>query len=217
MTQFDKTYKFMKNPWTLLSSSILVVLLFIFVDRPTASYFHQLDLHTKMPIWHWITIIGKWQIYVALFFIMGLFFRFVVKNPLAEKRSWFLFLCIVASNFLCFVLKISLSRARPELLFANQEYGFYWFQLKDLYWSMPSGHALTISTLAAGLGVLFPSYYFLFFLVFLLVCASRIFLTFHYLSDVFTGFYLGVLVVGFIAHYLRSNYDTQIKGYKRST
>lgn len=196
MNQFEQLYTMMKKPWVIILYVLLVVLVYNFADKPTAAYFYHLDLRTNAPILRLFTALGKWVIYVAAFLCLGLFFRYGKKNPLAEKKIWFLLACVVLVNLVGLVLKIVFSRARPELLFTGDLFGFYWFQFNDLYWSFPSGHSLTIAGVAAGLGVLFPRYLYVFLVIALLVISTRVVLYFHYLSDVMTGFYLGFLLVG---------------------
>lgn len=136
-------------------------------------------------------------------FCAAVYFRYVRTNPVSEARAWYLLGCVLVANLVCFVLKVALSRARPDLLFSSNEFGFYWFRMGKYYWSFPSGHTTTVVSLAVGLGVLFPRYFYAALGVALLVAASRVLLYYHYLSDVMTGFYLTVLVVGFYTHYLK--------------
>ncbi|MFI4962463.1 MAG: phosphatase PAP2 family protein [Legionellales bacterium] len=205
MTLFDRMFNGMRKPWVILVFLVLVVLSFIYVDRPLATYFHQMDLRTNRHWLYWVTALGQWKIDVLILVFVGLYFRFVAKNLRYERNTWFLLSCILAVNLINCVLKIALGRARPELLFSSNEYGLYWLQLKDAYWSMPSGHAATSTALAAGLGVLIPEYVIGFLFLAFFVCATRVLLYYHYLSDVLTGFYMSVIVVGIIALYFKKN------------
>ncbi|WP_454785153.1 phosphatase PAP2 family protein [Legionella sp. WA2024007413] len=213
MTQFEKLFNFMKKPWVIIFYAILVFLAYYFVDRSVATYFHQLDLETKLPILGILTALGKWVAYIVLFFVAGLYFRYIQVNPVYEQRSWYLLGCVLLANLVCLILKVVLSRARPELLFASNEFGFYWFQLSSKYWSFPSGHTTTVISLAAGFGALFPRYFYSLLVIALLVAASRILLCFHYLSDVMSAFYISLLVVGFFTEYVkRKNWFKKIAG-----
>jgi membrane-associated phospholipid phosphatase len=206
MTQFERTFWFMKKIWVIVLYSILVILSYNYVDRNLAVYFHQLGLRSNIPALSYLTALGEWMFYVVLFLFFGLYFRFIQKNSLFEARSWYLFGCVVVANLVCFILKISLSRARPELLFMSNQFGFYWFQHGKLYWSFPSGHTMTIISLVVGLGVLFPRCYFYWILSLgILIALTRITLYYHYLSDVLAGFYLSFLVVGLFTQYLKKN------------
>ena len=206
MTQFEKTFNLMKKPWIIISYAILVCLTYIFLDRPIATYFHQLDLRTNIHALSVLTAFGQWIIYLVLFFCAALYFRFIKANSLNEARSWYLLSCVLAANVVCVVIKVALSRARPDLLFASNEFGFYWFKMKGAYWSFPSGHTTTIVSVAAAWGVLFPRHFYALLTLALLVAASRVLLYYHYVSDVMTGFYLSLLTVGFFTHYLKKNH-----------
>jgi membrane-associated phospholipid phosphatase len=203
MTQFDRFFCIIKTPWIILSYALIVVLVYNFADKPIAIYFHQLDLRSYGHILHVVSALGKWVIYVALLSLLGLFFRYVKRNELWEQRTWFLLACVILTNLVGFVLKVTFSRSRPDLLFDGDFFGFYWFKFNDLFWSFPSGHSLTIAGVAAGLGALFPRYLYAFLGLALLVISTRVFLYFHYLSDVMTGFYLSILVVGLFAESLK--------------
>lgn len=203
MTEFKKTFLFMRKPWVILLYAILVILAYHFVDRSLAVYFYHLDLGNKIPLLGVLTALGKWIAYIILFFIAGLYFRYFQINPEYEARSWYLFGCVFIANLVCVILKVIVSRARPELLFSNHEFGFYWFKLSDDYWSFPSGHTTTVVSLATGLGVLFHRYFYVLLVVAILVAASRIMLCFHYLSDVMSAFYISVLIVSFFTECLK--------------
>ncbi|KTD82909.1 phosphatase PAP2 family protein [Legionella waltersii] len=206
MKQVEKLYQLTKKPWVIALYAIAVVMAYLFVDRQIATYFHQINSRDTLTALNYVTALGKWKISVALFFLGGLYFRFIQKNKCFEEGAWYMFGCVLLPNLLVLVAKIIVSRARPDLLFEQHLYGFYWFQLKDLYWSCPSGHAITVTALAMGLGYLFPRYLILYFLVAILVAATRVVLYHHYLSDVMIGFYLSVLVVGWFTQYVKSHH-----------
>lgn len=203
MTPFEKLFNFMKKPWVIILYAILVILAYYFIDQPLATYFYQLDLRTKMPLLGVLTAFGKWIAYVLLFFIAGLYFRYIQVNTVYETRAWYLLGCVLLANLVCLVLKVTLSRARPDLLFSSNEFGFYWFKLSSDYWSLPSGHTTTVISLAAGLGMLVPRYFYVLLIAAFLIVASRILLCFHYLSDVMSAFYISLLVVGFFTEYIK--------------
>lgn len=203
MTQFECFFSVMKKPWMIMTYTLFVIFSYNFLDKPIAVYFHNLDFRNYAHIIHIITTLGKWKIYLILFALLGLFFRFVRKNEVYAQRAWFLLACLLLANIAGFVIKVAVSRARPDMLFDGNYFGFYWFKFNDLFWSFPSGHSITVGALAAGLGCLFPRYFYAFLGLALLVTSTRVFLYYHYLSDVMIGFYISILVVGFFAESLR--------------
>lgn len=198
MTQFEHTFNLMKKPWSITIYLVLIILAFNCIDKPLATYFHQFDLRANLYPLNYLTELGKSSVYVILFILITLYFRYIAANPKYEARSWFLLGCIIIPNLVCLVLKVILGRARPELLFTINAFGFYWFKTKALYWSFPSGHTTTIVGLASGLGVLFPKYFYAFLAMAFLVILTRVLLYYHYVSDVMTAFYLSILVVGML-------------------
>ena len=203
MTAFEKTFNCMKKTWVIAVYIVLTVLSYYFIDRSLALYFHQLDIRANMHFLSTLTVLGQWKIYAFLLFFAGVYFRNIRRNSLYEGRSWYLLACVMIPNLFGFVVKIVLGRARPDLLFSIDYFGFYGFKLNNLYWSFPSGHTLTSTALASGLGVIFPRYFYAFLGGALLVASSRILLYHHYLSDVMTGLYMSLLLVGIFTHYFK--------------
>ena len=146
---------------------------------------------------------GLGEFHGLLLALLFLFFRYVRPNKTWETRCLFLWLCLMVPYAICLVFKIALGRARPELLFDHQLYGFYGLHFKALYWSFPSGHTTTIISLTCGLIILFPRYMYGFLSLGLMVALTRILLTNHYLSDVMTTSYLTILEVGLLVFILR--------------
>lgn len=206
MTQFDRTFNFMKKPGVIITYVILVVLAYLFADQPLATYFHKLDLRTNLKLLKILTAFGQWAAYLPLFFLAGLYFRYIQKNQVYETMSWYLLACVFVPNMVGFIIKICIGRARPDLLFDIHSFGFYWFQFKSLYWSFPSGHTITVVAVASGLGVLFPKHFYVLLALALCVALSRVLLYHHYLSDVMTGFYLSIVVVGLMTEFFRSKH-----------
>lgn len=203
MPCFDRVLKLMMRPLVAISYLCFIVLSFFYFDKPIAYYFHSLSLKTTLPPIFWITKLGTGAIYMSLFLLLALFFRYIRQNKQWEARSWFLWLCVLIPNIVCGVLKVCLGRARPELLFDHHIFGFYGVHTNQLYWSCPSGHTTTVTGLALGLSILFPRFCYAFLIAGLGVISTRVFLTNHYLSDVmFTG-YLTFLEMGFLLFYLR--------------
>ena len=205
MTPFDRLFKIMINPWVVFSYFGLIILSILYFDIPIAYYFHVFDLKSNLLLLNWLAKFGLGMLYLVLFFVLALFFRYFYCNKKWEERVWFLWLCIFIPNIICLGLKIILGRALPVLLFSKQEYGFYGFQLHADYWAFPSGHTTTIMGLVFGLSILFPRYFYAFIVSGFALVFSRIILTHHYFSDVMIAFYLTLLEVGVLFWWLRRN------------
>ena len=203
MIEFNKFVKLMLNPFTALVMSCCMVLSYLYLDQ---NLILILITHNVQKYWSWLEYMTKFGlgfIYLILFFIMGLWFRFGYKNVIWEARSWFLWLCVTMPSVINLCIKIICSRARPIMWLDYKQYGFYWLKMNGLYWSFPSGHTTSIMGLAFGLGFLFPKKWIIFVLTGLLIAITRILLLQHYASDVLTAVYITLLEVGFLVYMLR--------------
>ena len=203
MTPFERIEKNMLRPWVAIPYLCFVTMSFLYFDQSIALYFHQMNLRLKLPFIHWLTHLGTGELYVAGLFILALYFRYVRPIKKHEVRCWFLWLCVFVPYFICAILKINLGRARPELFFDKQLYGFYGFHLNSQYWSFPSGHTSAITGLGLGLVILFPRYCYAFVMSGLLLISTRVLLTNHYCSDVLTTVYLTSLEIVLLVLVLR--------------
>ena len=202
VTPFERLFGVMTKPWVVVGYLVLIILSILYFDKPIAYYFHDLDLKKTRPVLGWVTNLGLGGLYLVPLFILALFFRYVYHNKKWEERAWFLWLCVLISSLVCLVLKISFGRSRPDLLFSEHLYGFFGLKMSAYFWSFPSGHTTTIMSMAFGLSVLFPRYWYAFILVGLMIVCSRVMLTHHYLSDVMIAGYLALVEVGLIHYWL---------------
>ncbi|MBC8769833.1 phosphatase PAP2 family protein [Arenibacter sp. BSSL-BM3] len=91
-------------------------------------------------------------------------------------------------------------RARPIL---NPEFAFT-YQIDEFSWlntlsSFPSDHAILFFSLATGIFSISKKWgVFSFVYVFLIICFPRIYLGFHYFTDIFVGGVIGVLMMWLI-------------------
>ena len=203
MTPFDRLFAVMIKPSVVVLYVGLVILSFLYLDQPIANYFHNVDVRTNLSIINWITKLGMGIVYVPALFLLACFFRYQRVNKGWEARSWFLLMCVVIPGSICGFIKVILGRARPDMWFDGQFYGFYGFHSDATFWSFPSGHTSVIMGITLGLSVLFPRHFYTLLLAGLTVASTRIVLTHHYLSDVLSAFYLTVLEIGVLLCILR--------------
>jgi membrane-associated phospholipid phosphatase len=206
----------MKKPTVIVGFLIFILLAYRFVDLPVAIYIHSFDLPSTFKIIQLISHIGLWELQLIFFLMLALLFRFIQKNKMYEARSWYLMGCVLIPNLFNLIIKFIFSRARPDLYFEANAFGFYWFQFQNDYWSFTSGHAVTVMGLAAGIGILFPRRYFYPALgLAFLVGISRILLDRHYISDALVGFYIGFLGGGLFTEYLKRRGNLKVLFLKR--
>jgi membrane-associated phospholipid phosphatase len=202
MNQFERFFHFMMKPVMVMVGMVFVLLSYIFIDRPLAMIAHDMQFQARFPWLLWVTNLGIGMLYIVLIALLALILRFVIRNKPWERRIWFLWLCVVVPNMACLALKMLLGRARPDLLFSENLYGFYGLQKNAAFWSFPSGHTTTIMALMLGLSALFPRYLLGFILFGSLVACSRILLLQHYLSDVLAATYLAIIGAGVVYYWL---------------
>lgn len=210
MNPVEKIFYCLRKPSVILSYVLLLVLVYCYVDKAIATYFYQLDLRHNLPLLNKLTDVGRWYVYLLLFITSGVYYRYVRNNHLYEQRSWYLAAVMFLITVFGFVLKVILSRARPELWFTESYFGFYWLKLNSNFWSFPSGHTMTMVGLAAGVGSVFAKYFYPMLILALMIILTRVVLYFHYLSDVMAGVYLAILIVGFFGVWLKK------RGYRYS-
>ncbi len=203
MVGFERGFKLIMRPWFVACYLSLVVLSFLYFDKPIAWFFYGMGLREALPVLHYLTQLGTGEYYIVALLLLAVCFRYIVRNKTFEMRSWFLWLCVFFPYSICAVLKLIVGRARPQLLFDSNLFGFYGLHFNHPYWSFPSGHTTTITGLVCGLTVLFPKYCYAFIISGILLVSTRVILTNHYLSDVMMTAFLTLLEIGALFYLLR--------------
>lgn len=200
-----------QHPVFFMGYSILIIIAYFFWDRPVALFFHQLVLSSHMDLLvHAINDLGLGWIYVFGLPVAAFISLTRFKKPHMTTIFVFLWACVLFSGIICDILKMVLGRARPELFFSQDLYGFFWFQfnMDSYYWSFPSGHTTVITAIMAGLSAIKPRYTFFFMAIALIICSMRIVLTQHYISDVMAAIYLAIFSVNKLhAFYQKKRYN----------
>ena len=106
----------------------------------------------------------------------------------------FVFLAVAVSGLLNTLIKVVVGRTRPSALFNDGAYGFVPFTHVYLTNSFPSGHSQAAFAAMTALALVFPRYDIAFIAIAVLVAASRVLTTVHFLSDAVMGAWLGVVV-----------------------
>lgn len=178
---------------------------YVWFDRVIALGF-KAGLAEGSPAWRIIRHItdlglgGVWLVPAGIGAIVFRVFQVRAKTPeLAERMhlnanaSVFLFASVAGSGIAVDILKGLIGRLRPYELFTHQAYGFQPF---TIHWSMnsfPSGHSQTIFAAMTAFAAILPRARYLFLTIAVVVVASRVILSVHYLSDVVMGAYCGIV------------------------
>jgi membrane-associated phospholipid phosphatase len=210
-TPFERLFQTMTRPWVMSMYILLTVLSFIYWDKPVAQAVHGIDLSAFVMVLKSITLLGDKTLYLIGLPVLALVFRYIMKHKAWAFRTWFLWLCVFIPDLIAVGLKYIFGRARPELLFQEQLYGFQWLKHGHVYHSFPSGHTTTIMGLVFGLCIILPRYRVLFLCLGVAVGISRILLLQHYVSDVLTAAYLALLEVWVLQRVLQHYAPTFIE------
>lgn len=185
---------------------LLIFLSYHFVDLPVANFCKQLDQNI-LSVFEWITRLGisTWYLVASLFLFV--IFRFYRKNRVYANRALFIFAAVALSGIAAIVVKLTVARYRPTLFFEKGLYGFDFFHVIYEYNSFPSGHVVTIFSLAAAMSLFWPKYRVHLFIVAFAVALSRIALTSHFVSDVIAGAFIGTLTVLLLKKYIPARFS----------
>lgn len=171
------------------------------IDRQAAHFFHD-ELHQR-----WAAIIhrttdwakGSHWLAIATAVLAGswLYQRLAGPGPvlsLAERTSLAFLASLAVTSVILHSTKIVLGRRRPRDELELGLYGWRPFHFDLQYDSFPSGHALTIFCVAVILAGALPALTWFWFAVAIYLATTRALLNSHYLSDVFVGAGIAILI-----------------------
>jgi len=190
---------------------IFVVLSHFFIDIPVALFCKKID-KSVTDIFEMITPLGISTWYLVGSFSLFLLFKFYYQRRLLANRVLFLFASISFSGIISTILKWLMGRFRPKVFFEENLYGFNFFSTTYEKTSFPSGHATTVFSLALALSLFFPKYRVLFLSYALIVAATRVVITSHYLSDTVGGAFVAIITVFFLR---KGIYFLERKGFSK--
>jgi len=181
---------------------IFIPLSYLYVDRELALFFHE---HQVMKhFFKLMTKLGQSEYYLIPSLLIYLVCR--KQNERIAKSALLVFASIVFSGIVTIVLKVSVARYRPDLLFSEGLYGFDWFRLGRQYMSFPSAHSTAVFSAFTSFALLWPKYRIPLFIVAALVAFSRVATTQHFLSDVIAGALVGSLTSLFLYRTMLNNH-----------
>lgn len=195
--------------WGTFYVAVFCLISYWLIDRPLALYLKAHVQGDFAGFWRGITHVGRAEYFLVPAGLLWVGFMLAsAKAATVEARErwrarvWapaFLFLSIALSGLISNVMKFSIGRARPRNLFENGQYGVVPFNTEWAMNSFPSGHSQAIWAAMGAMILIFPRHVLLWVTVAVLVAASRVFITVHYLSDVVAGSWLAVAVTVLLA------------------
>ncbi|HYM18956.1 MAG TPA: phosphatase PAP2 family protein [Micropepsaceae bacterium] len=179
---------------------LLLGLAALTIDRGAAQYFRQ---HIETPLFKFAYHVtdfakgGPWIALAALAYVgTQVWIMTASSSPVIAAISDYalaLLASFVAGSVVLHVLKIFLGRRRPRDDVEHGLYGFRYFTWQLQYDSFPSGHAMTIFSVAVLASIIVPKLAPLWFGIALSLSVTRAMLIAHFLSDVLIGAALGIL------------------------
>ena len=171
------------------------------IDRKAAHFFYD---NLSRSLWrflerttHWAKA-GHWLVAALLALIGG---YVLLDHNLGDATAELVVnvaLAFIASltfgSIILHVMKLVLGRRRPRDDLEMNLYGFMPLAFNMEYNSFPSGHALTITSVAVIAAGLWPWASPLWFAIALWLGMTRAMLSVHFLSDVLVGMGIGLLV-----------------------
>ena len=175
-----------------LTVAAFCVLSFVSLDRPLAYACRGVGKGIR-EFFRFITTFGLSGWYLVPSLLLFIIFRFPSRKPAWAGPALFVFLSISLSGIVVDILKFTLGRYRPAMLFHENLYGFAFFRTDALASSFPSGHAAVVTALALSLDAIWPRFRIPYILLALMVSASRVLTSAHFLGDVVAGAYVAVI------------------------
>jgi len=179
---------------------LIAGLLSLSIDRRMAHYFRERlatpGFRFALRITDWAKG-GPWIGAAVLFYLATQAWMSVVEEtPVVRAISDYslaLLASFVVGSIILHGIKIFIGRRRPRDDFEHGLYGFRYFTWQLQYDSFPSGHAMTIFSVAVVLSAAFPLLAPLWLALAFGLSVTRALLTAHFLADVMAGAAIGII------------------------
>jgi membrane-associated phospholipid phosphatase len=181
------------------------ILSYIFIDLPVAQWVQANILGELKLFLKYFTNIGLGIWWVALAIAMIIIGKYYSRCVYYVQMGWFIIISLAMGGVVTHILKNFIGRPRPKLYFREGIYDFEPFAFASKMNSLPSGHSQTIWTVAVVLLILFPKSWKFVIPTALIISLSRVAVNAHYVSDVFAGSFVAIMVTTVVHHYLHNN------------
>ena len=191
----------------LLLCAVLVLLCYLFVDRPVAYYIHDQRFADHLLL-KWLTyppdILQAWvPVVLAALMVRR------VRGPFRRWERVLLAAClglILAEQFKD-SLAYAFGRYWPETwindnpsLIREGAYGFHPFRVGDAYASFPSGHTARTLAVASVFWTTYPRWRWACVLVSMVVASGLVLMNYHFVGDVIAGGFVGAIIGTYMIH-----------------
>lgn len=192
--------------WILVSSILLVIFGFLFLDLQIAQYF---NLPEQQMIYYYsreITNTG-YSIHYFTIALLGILFSKLIyprnhrvqnlistdKNTEIYKWSVFSIKVLLITGLILNVIKAVIGRQRPHASTEFYNLNFDFFSFHSHWHSFPSGHSQVLFTVATLAWLIYPKYKYFYILFAVFFSLTRITIHQHFFSDMIAGATIGHL------------------------
>jgi len=170
------------------------------IDRQAIHFIYDhvsAQLHRSLDNITHLAKAAHWLVFAAVAYGVARLFRlFYLHDPrvfLAQDAALAFIASLALGSLILHILKRLVGRRRPRDEIEMHLYEFKFWTFKSDYNSLPSGHALTIFSVAAIATCVFPSFAILWFAIATFLSLTRVLLTAHFVSDVLIGAGMGLI------------------------
>jgi undecaprenyl-diphosphatase len=174
---------------------------YLHYDQSVAAFFHDYFKGTYFrSIFAQMSELGEAQWYLVPGLAAYAWFR--KTRPDWSRKGLALFTSVASAGIGINLLRPTLARCRPGLLFKESSYGFEFMELDHMYHSFPSGHAAVAIAGGVMLAMLLPGLRWFFISLGVLLAAGRVVTNDHFPADVVAGSWVGLTCALLTWHYL---------------
>ena len=177
----------------------ITILMILFVDVPLANIIKTNINQKTINIFSKLTVFGSFS-YIVLMNVAILLYLLIKQN---KEKTRFMLAAIVSQSLTAIIiqiLKFIFGRARPFYFLQNNlTSSFTFLNFQSNFVSFPSGHSAGMWALITCLLIIFKDnkYSKLLIIPAFIISLSRLILNVHFLSDVFIGSILGIVLAKF--------------------
>lgn len=180
---------------SLLLNSLVAWVLIQYVDRPVFEHLYQLNPGIKSLAGN-ISRLGLSGYAITLFVLVGVHACCWAKKY--QRANWCLFglLALGMNGLINIIIKFVFGRARPPMLLERDIYAFTWFSTESRFMSFPSGHTITLMTVATVLCLAYRGFWVRLLIMTLAgaIAFCRVLTEAHYVSDIWFASYLAIAI-----------------------
>jgi len=194
--------KFWRIWFSILAVGIILIVTSIFlIDQRWAQFFGAPEMVQVWLFHRNITEIGE----AGIYFVLAILALFIKKW---RKKAGFFLASMLTCGLALHLIKFAVGRTRPHKIPDHNPFVFEPFNFHHHFQSFPSGHSQTLFTIATFIALLFPRSLIWIMALALYLAFTRAFTLAHFVSDVWAGATLGLLITALTLRHLVQKYGS---------